>query len=54
MHDRRSFLAASTAVAVAPLVYAQSKPLVRLGLVADAQYADIDPLGSRHYRRSVG
>lgn len=55
MLNRRSFLAASTtAVAAAPLVYAQAKPLVRLGLVADAQYADIDPLGTRYYRQSIG
>lgn len=54
MLNRRSFLASAGASLSAPLVYAQSKPLVRLGLVADAQYADIDPLGTRFYRNSVG
>ena len=52
--NRRSFMASATALASAPLVYAQAKPLVRLGLVADAQYADIEPLGTRHYRQSIG
>ena len=54
MLNRRSILAASLAVSSAPLVFAQAMPLVRLGLVADAQYADADPLGSRFYRQSIG
>ncbi len=45
----------------APEAYAQAgtgtengnRP-VRIGLIADAQYADIDPVGTRFYRASVG
>lgn len=54
MTSRRSFLAASAAVAAAPLVYGQAKPLARLGLVADAQFADVEPMGTRFYRQSIG
>lgn len=33
---------------------AESKPLLRVGLMADAQYADLDPVGTRYYRASLG
>lgn len=29
------------------------RPLLRIGLVADAQFADVAPAGTRHYRRSL-
>lgn len=54
MQTRRNFLAVSATAASAPLAYTQTKPVVRLGLVTDAQYADIDPLGTRFYRKSIG
>ena len=31
-----------------------SKPLYSVGLIADAQYVDADPRGSRYYRNSLG
>ena len=34
--------------------FAQSKPLVRAGLVTDLHHADKEPRGSRHYRESLG
>ena len=34
--------------------FAESKPLVRVGLVTDLHHADKDPRGSRHYRESLG
>lgn len=54
---RRTFLA--TASAAASYVIPRSSvaaeadapaPLLRFGLIADAQYADADPQGERHYR----
>lgn len=52
--SRRHFLARSTAaLAVGARGLAASAAPVRLGLVADAQYADVPAQGSRHYRRSL-
>lgn len=52
--SRRRFLARSTAaLAVGARGLAASAAPVRLGLVADAQYADVPAQGSRHYRRSL-
>jgi manganese-dependent ADP-ribose/CDP-alcohol diphosphatase len=52
MISRRKFLAASAAF---PFVLrAAEKPALHLGLVADPQYADADPIATRFYRQSVG
>jgi manganese-dependent ADP-ribose/CDP-alcohol diphosphatase len=52
MISRRRFLAASAAL---PFVLrAAEKPTLHLGLVADPQYADADPIATRFYRQSVG
>jgi predicted phosphodiesterase len=54
MFTRRRWLAAaSTAVAAPGLLKAAAKPLLELGLVADAQYADVEAKGTRHYRESI-
>jgi hypothetical protein len=55
MMTRRSFLASSaTATVAAPgLFQAAVAPVVRIGLVADAQYADADPTLNRYYRDSI-
>lgn len=51
---RRSFLGAAAATVLAPRVFsAPSKPLLSLGLVADAQYADVPAAGTRFYRQSI-
>ena len=49
---RRHFLAGSAATALLPCGAraAEPAPLLRFGLIADAQYADADPAGERHYR----
>src|ERR1041384_4954719 len=52
MISRRSFLAASAALPF--IARAADKPTLRLGLVADPQYADIDPMYTRYYRQSIG
>lgn len=53
--SRRRFLARSTAaLALAGSVRGAVPGPVRLGLVADAQYADVPPQGTRHYRTSLG
>jgi 3',5'-cyclic AMP phosphodiesterase CpdA len=52
MISRRSFLAASAALPF--IARAADKPALRLGLVADPQYADIDPMYTRYYRQSIG
>ena len=52
MMSRRTFLAASAALPM--IVRAAEKPILRLGLVADPQYADIEPILSRYYRQSIG
>jgi len=63
--SRRRLLASGGAVALASPMLAlaaekdrpattAAKPLFRFGLMADAQYADLDPLGTRYYRASLG
>ena len=54
--SRRSFLAASLALTVTgpSLIGASRKPALRLGLVSDPQFADIDPWNTRFYRQSIG
>ena len=56
MLSRRRFIATSVAIAVAQpfLLRANRKPGLRLGLVADVQYADIEPTRTRFYRQSLG
>ncbi|QJE95491.1 metallophosphoesterase [Luteolibacter luteus] len=54
--NRRAFLG-STTTALLPLTTLAeegSKPVLRFGLIADAQYADADPEGERHYRTTPG
>ncbi len=53
---RRKFLAATalSAFACPSILRASRKPDLRLGFVADPQYADIDTLGTRFYRKSIG
>ena len=52
--SRRRFLARSTAaLAVGTRGLGAVAAPVRLGLVADAQYADVPAQGLRHYRRSL-
>ena len=45
-----SLAAGSTALSAA----VEEKPLFSVGLIADAQYADVAPGGIRHYRESIG
>lgn len=54
---RRAFLATATATATASTLPARNAapaigpaPLLRFGVIADAQYADADAQGERHYR----
>lgn len=48
---RRHFLhSLAGAVAISPAAAAEDPPLLRFGLIADAQYADVDAEGERHYR----
>jgi 3',5'-cyclic AMP phosphodiesterase CpdA len=56
MFSRRRFITGSLALAVTgpSLMGASRKPLLRLGLVADPQFADIDPGRTRFYRQSIG
>ena len=54
MH-RREFMAASACTLAAPFIASgASEPLLKVGLVADAQYADIESKGTRFYRESIG
>jgi 3',5'-cyclic AMP phosphodiesterase CpdA len=55
MMTRRNFLTSSATAAVAApaLLQAATAPLIRIGLVADAQYADADPSLNRYYRDSI-
>jgi len=56
---RRRFLAATTLIATGSSVVgtarvqASERPTLSVGLVADPQYADVDPAGTRFYRRSI-
>jgi manganese-dependent ADP-ribose/CDP-alcohol diphosphatase len=56
MISRRRFLVSSTGMAAAAplLLGADSGPAVRIGLIADTQYADLDPVNTRYYRDSIG
>jgi len=56
MLSRRRFLSASLALAATgpSLLGGVRKPALRLGLVADVQFADIDPGKTRFYRQSIG
>jgi manganese-dependent ADP-ribose/CDP-alcohol diphosphatase len=56
MLSRRRFLTASLALTVTgpSLIGASRKPPLRLGLVSDPQFADIDPWNTRFYRQSIG
>lgn len=58
--QRRQFLAAAAAAVGAGVwqprrvvAAVRQQPLLQLGLIADAQYADSDPRGTRHYRASL-
>jgi manganese-dependent ADP-ribose/CDP-alcohol diphosphatase len=55
MLSRRTFITASLSLAVTgPYVMGAShKPALRLGVVADPQYADADPRTTRFYRQSL-
>lgn len=53
--NRRTFLGTTAAAGTFPRLAAaagedQAPPLLRFGLIADAQYADADQEGERHYR----
>ena len=54
--SRRDFLKATGAAAAAVALpgRAQAAEPLRFGLVTDTHYADADPLGTRHYRESLG
>lgn len=57
---RRRFLATATLAAAGSSglrparVRAAGRPTLSFGLVADPQYADVDPAGTRFYRQSIG
>lgn len=54
---RRTFLAsaaASTLMSRPAMAQPSAAPLLRFGLITDAQYADADPWNERHYRASPG
>jgi predicted phosphodiesterase len=53
MH-RRDFLASALALSASPVLAARSRPILRIGAIADCQYADEDDNGARMYRRSPG
>jgi 3',5'-cyclic AMP phosphodiesterase CpdA len=55
MMSRRRFLACSATLAltVPALARHRTEPSVRLGLIADAQYADLPSKGTRFYRNSL-
>ncbi len=57
---RRRFLAGATGATTAALAVprislgrAAKEPAITIGLVADAQFADVDPAGTRFYRKSA-
>lgn len=55
MVSRRHFLATAAATLAAPyLCKGATQPIFKVGLAADAQYADVDSKGTRHYRASIG
>src|SRR5689334_16034951 len=53
MLNRRQFGATLAALWFPFIARGQTKPHLRLGLVADPQYADIPPASTRHYRNSL-
>lgn len=55
MQTRRTFLttAAATTLGTAIHVPAATLPMATIGLIADAQYADLPPAKTRHYRQSI-
>lgn len=50
---RRYLLVCLFAVVSAHWAFSQSGPILKIGLIADPQYADKDPIGQRHYRESL-
>jgi manganese-dependent ADP-ribose/CDP-alcohol diphosphatase len=52
MLSRRQFLAATLAFPF--IARGATRPALHLGLIADPQYADIDPYLTRYYRQSIG
>lgn len=44
----------SAALTAEVLDAAEETPSFCFGVIADPQYADVDPMGSRHYRKSIG
>jgi len=50
---RRYLLTCLFAVLSAYFAFGQSEAILKIGLVADPQYADKDPSGQRHYRESI-
>ncbi|WP_367875058.1 metallophosphoesterase [Luteolibacter sp. Populi] len=51
--NRRTFLSSAAAAGALPRLAAaadETEPLLRFGLISDAQYADADAEGERHYR----
>lgn len=57
MITRRKFLESTTASiasgSAVSAIAANDSPLLSIGLIADAQYADVEPGGIRHYRKSI-
>ena len=52
---RRRFIGTTIAAAAAPLLLrGATDPGFEIGLVADAQFADVEPKGTRFYRESIG
>ncbi|HUR57074.1 MAG TPA: metallophosphoesterase [Opitutaceae bacterium] len=55
MNRRRFLQTTAAAIATAPLIArAAEADAFEIGLVADAQYADVEPKGTRFYRQSIG
>jgi 3',5'-cyclic AMP phosphodiesterase CpdA len=52
MRRRRFLQSIAGASTILPAVAADEVPLLRFGLITDAQYADVDAEGERHYRAS--
>ena len=53
---RRRFLATAGSTLAVPAVHADqktSKPILSFGLMADCQYADVNPAGARFFRDSL-
>jgi len=54
--QRRTFLKITLPVALTGRAVAEKsdQPVLSFGVIADPQYADVKPAGSRHYRESLG